>query len=106
MVLKVRAGSVGDIGVGEFKVLALKEPIAVFNIDGKYYAINDYCTHEKCSLTQEGYVVGDEIECGWHYAKFSIKTGQVTAPPATKDLPTYEVSVEGSDIFVSIPDDI
>ena len=101
---KVRVCSVGEIDPGGFKVVPLKEPIAIFNIDGSYYAINDYCTHERCSLTQEGYVVGGEIECGWHYAKFCIKTGAVTAPPATKPLMTYPVSVEGADVFVMVVD--
>lgn len=105
MAEKIRVCAVGEIASGEFKVISLREPVAVFNLDGEYFAIDDYCTHEKCSLTEEGYVIGEEIECGWHCAKFSIKTGKVTAPPATRDLSTYEVTIAGSDIFVNVPDD-
>lgn len=104
MAEKIRVCAEGEIEDGGFKVIALKEPVAIFNLGGEYYALNDHCTHEKCSLTQEGYVIGDELECGWHYAKFSIRTGEVTAPPATRNLKTYEVRVEGADIFVIIPD--
>lgn len=105
MAQRIRVGAEGEIADGGYKVLPLKEPIAVFNLGGDYFAINDYCTHEKCSLTQEGYVIGDEVECGWHYAKFSIRTGKVTAPPATKNLKTYDVLVDNSEIFVLVPDE-
>lgn len=105
MTQKVRVCAEGEIAPGEYKVLHLKEPVAVFNLDGSYYAVSDFCTHEKCSLTQEGYVLGDEIECGWHYAKFSIRTGEVLAPPATQDLKTYQTVIEGGNLCIVMEDE-
>lgn len=105
MTQKIKVCSEGEIPDGGYKVLPLQDPIAVFNLGGDYFAIDDYCTHEKCSLTEEGYVIGDEIECGWHCAKFSIRTGEVMAPPATRDLKTYDVLVEGSEVFVLVPNE-
>ena len=82
-----------------------KLPIAVYNLSGNFYATSDYCTHEKSSLCEEGYIDGEEIECGWHFAKFCIKTGAVTAPPARDPLPIYEVSMEDGEVYVTLPDD-
>lgn len=70
--------------------------IAVFNLDGSYYAIEDVCTHDGGILTG-GAVEGDQIICPRHGARFSIKTGCVLAPPAYEDVTTFPVRVhEGS----------
>ena len=66
--------------------------VAVFNIDGDYYAIEDVCTHDGGILTG-GAVEGDEIVCPRHGAHFSIKTGKVLSPPAYEDLVTFPVRV-------------
>lgn len=100
MALKVRVCSAAELAAGQVKLAPTKVPIAVYNIDGEFYAIADFCTHEDSSLSQEGYLDGDEIECGWHCAKFNIKTGAVTSPPATKPLQTYEVRVENGDLYL------
>ncbi len=68
-------------------------PVAVFNVDGGYYALEDVCTHDGGQLTG-GFVEGDEIVCPRHFARFSIKTGAVLAAPAYEDVPTYEVRIE------------
>ena len=100
----VRVCAAAELTPGNFKRAPTTLPIAVFNIDGSFYAISDFCTHEKSSLTEEGYLDGEEIECGWHCAKFNVKTGAVTAPPATKPLPTYEVRIQEADLYVVLPD--
>jgi len=76
--------------------------IAVFNLDGELYAIDEICTHAYASLI-EGFVNGDEIECPLHGACFSIKTGKVLSEPATTDLATYAVRVENGEVFVGVP---
>lgn len=67
--------------------------IAVFNLEGEYYAIADMCTHDGGELAC-GWVKGDEIACPRHGATFNIKTGKVTAPPAVEDVVTYPIRVE------------
>jgi 3-phenylpropionate/trans-cinnamate dioxygenase ferredoxin subunit len=74
--------------------------IAVFNIDGSYYAVEDRCTHDDGPLA-EGELYGHEIECPRHGACFDVRTGKVTAPPALVDVPTYEVRVEGDQVQIS-----
>jgi 3-phenylpropionate/trans-cinnamate dioxygenase ferredoxin subunit len=71
--------------------------IAVFNIDGTYYAVEDRCTHDDGPLA-EGELYGCEIECPRHGARFDVRTGKVTAPPALVDVPVYEVRVEGNEV--------
>ncbi|MBL8643511.1 MAG: non-heme iron oxygenase ferredoxin subunit [Rhodospirillaceae bacterium] len=99
----VRVCSTAELAPGTMRRAPTKLPIAVYNIGGAFYATSDYCTHETSSLCDEGYLDGDEIECGWHCAKFNVKTGAVTAPPATKPLPTYEVRIENGDLYVVVP---
>lgn len=67
--------------------------VAVFNIDGEYFAIEDVCTHDGGTLV-EGDVEGYEIECPRHGARFDLRTGKVTAPPAYEDVATYATRVQ------------
>ena len=66
--------------------------IAVFNLDGEYYAIEDVCTHDSGELAS-GTREGDVIICPRHGARFSIKTGAVLAPPAYEPVATFPVRV-------------
>lgn len=74
--------------------------VAVFNIDGTYYAIQDVCTHDEGPLA-EGELHGCEIECPRHGARFDLRTGAVTAPPALVPVPSYVVRVEGEQVQVA-----
>lgn len=75
--------------------------IAVFNLAGEFYAIDDACTHFGGSLS-EGTIHGDEVECPLHSAYFNIKTGEVTYPPAHKNVKKYNVRVIGEDIEIEL----
>jgi len=76
--------------------------VAVFNIDGEFYALADVCTHDGGTLA-DGTVEGHEIECPRHGARFDIRTGKVTAPPAYEDVTTYPVRVFNG--MVQVKDD-
>lgn len=69
--------------------------IAVFNLGGLYYAIEDVCTHDGGTLTG-GEIEGKEIICPRHGARFDITTGEVLEPPAYEDLPTFPVRVNAA----------
>lgn len=75
--------------------------IAVFNVDGTYYAIDDTCTHAEASLS-EGLVDGSIVECPLHGARFDLRTGAVVGPPADQPVMAYKVRVEGGDIQIEI----
>ena len=73
---------------GAIDVEAQGKRLALVNLSGDIYALDDDCPHEGGPLS-EGQIVGEEIECPWHTSHFNIKTGRVTMDPATKDVPTY-----------------
>ena len=77
-------------------------PIALYRLDGTVYAIDDVCTHEFALLSQ-GFVEGGAIECPLHQACFDIATGRCLSGPATVDLRTYAVKVDGGEVYVRAP---
>jgi 3-phenylpropionate/trans-cinnamate dioxygenase ferredoxin subunit len=78
-------------------------PIALYRLAGAVYAIDDVCTHEFALLSQ-GFVEGGTIECPLHQACFDIATGRCLAGPATVDLRTYPVRIDGNDVYVRAPE--
>ena len=76
--------------------------IALFNIDGRFYAIDDECTHAGGSLA-EGTLNGNIVTCPWHGATFDVTNGAVLSDPAYENVGHYQVRVEGDDIKVEIP---
>ena len=75
--------------------------IAVFNVDGSYFAIDDTCTHDGGPLC-EGEVNGLKVTCPWHGADFDLKSGAVLSPPDFDNVKSYKVVVEGSDLKVEV----
>jgi NAD(P)H-dependent nitrite reductase small subunit len=80
-------------------------PIALYRLDGKIYALDDVCPHELAQLSQ-GFIEGGAIECPLHQACFDIATGRGLSGPATVDLRTYEVRIEGGEVHVRVPESI
>lgn len=71
----------------------------VVNIEGKYYAISNICTHEGGPLA-DGTLEGFEVECPWHGSKFDVRTGEVMSPLASEPEPTYQAKVDGNSILI------
>src|SRR5438093_1442844 len=85
----VRVARAGEIAPGEgMLVEADGKKIALFNVDGKFHAIDDTCTHRGGPLS-EGMVVGTEVTCPWHGAVFRVTNGSVLGPPAPLDRAHY-----------------
>lgn len=99
---KIKVATVGELAPGQYKSLEIgDERIALFNIDGKFYALKDVCTHDGGILTG-GTLRGYIIECPRHGAQFDVRTGAVVRLPAYVGVETYPVSVEGNDIYISV----
>jgi 3-phenylpropionate/trans-cinnamate dioxygenase ferredoxin subunit len=73
--------------------------VAVFNLEGQFYAIEDVCTHDGGILTG-GPIEGDQIVCPRHGARFCIKTGAALTPPAFEPTATFPVRVEDGAVQV------
>ena len=97
---KVRVCKADDLKPGmALRVETDEEPVAVFNVDGEFYAIADTCSHEESSLS-EGYVDEDIVECAKHGAMFHIPTGEVRSLPATRNVRLFGTAVEDGDLYV------
>lgn len=93
----------GAIPYGSFAELETDDYlIAVFNIDGNLYAIEDVCTHDGAELAG-GPIQGDQIMCPRHGARFCLRTGKALSAPAYEDVSTFEVRVHEGRIQVGIP---
>ena len=98
----IRVAARNDAGPG--KAIAVEvtgRRIAVFNVDGTYYAIGDTCTHRGGPLS-EGEVQGTTVTCPWHGAQYDLQTGNVLSPPAPQGVHNYKVVVEDDDIKIEI----
>jgi nitrite reductase/ring-hydroxylating ferredoxin subunit len=102
MTTKLALCSTDDVAVGTArKVEADGLVLAVFNVDGEFYVLDDACTHGPGSLS-EGYIDGDVIECNFHNGQFDIRTGAVVSPPCMIPVKTYPVTVEDGKVVVEI----
>jgi 3-phenylpropionate/trans-cinnamate dioxygenase ferredoxin subunit len=75
--------------------------IVVTNVQGQYYAFDDECTHEQCSLA-EGDLAGTTVTCMCHGAEFDVRTGAVLAPPAVVPVKVYRTRVEGDALQIEV----
>ena len=75
------------------------KPIALFNVNDQYYAIDDTCTHAGGSLS-EGEVKGTTVTCPWHGAEFNITNGAVLGEPAPEGVKSYKVHIESEEIKI------
>jgi len=78
-----------------------RPPFAVFNLSGKYYVIDDTCSHAQASLS-EGDIEDDLVICPVHWAAFHIPTGENRAFPATCPVNAYKALIEGGNISIEI----
>lgn len=72
--------------------------IAVFNIDGDLYAVEDVCTHDGGDLAT-GELHGYDIECPRHGARFDVRTGAVLCPPAYEPIAKFPVKIEDDAVY-------
>ena len=77
--------------------------IAVYNIEGTFYATDDCCTHGLASLS-EGELDGENIECNLHFGGFHVPTGKAVFAPCSIDIRTYMVEVRDGEVFALVED--
>ena len=97
------AVSTTEIPVGEVKAIDVRGArIAVANVGGTYYAFDDACTHEQCSLAEEGELAGTTLTCTCHGSEFDVRTGAVLAPRAIVPVKVYRTRVEGDALQIEV----
>ena len=75
--------------------------IALVRHEGKVYAIDDLCPHADASIAF-GPVENGCIACPWHFAEFSLATGEVLSGPSPRGIRTYEVREENGEVLIQI----
>jgi nitrite reductase/ring-hydroxylating ferredoxin subunit len=97
---RIRLCRIDEVAIGEaLKVDAGGLAVAVFNLDGAFYATDDACTHGPGSLS-EGFVDGDLVECNFHQGVFNIRTGAVVQPPCVVPVKSYLTEVEEGFVYI------
>ncbi len=88
--------------IPEGKAIAVEfrnKKVAVFNVNGQFFAIDDICSHAGGSLS-EGELNGKVVTCPWHGATFDVTSGAPLDDMATEEVVSYKVVVEGEDIKI------
>ena len=99
---RIELCSTDDVAPGAaFKVEIEDLALAVFNVDGEFYVLDDLCTHGPGSLS-EGYIEGDVVECNFHNGQFNIRTGEVVSPPCMVPVKTYPVTVVDDKVTIEV----
>jgi len=104
-----KIGKISDVKVGTMKKFEVEgKEILVSNIGGKYYAINNKCTHRNGDLSQ-GKLEGNIVTCPKHGSKFDITTGKVVSGPKIpllklkiNDEEKYEIKIDGDSLLVKV----
>jgi nitrite reductase (NADH) small subunit len=76
--------------------------VALFNVDGAFYALDGICPHAGGPLG-EGTLTGCLVTCPWHGWQFDVTTGRHALSPGISHA-RFAVKIEGNDIYVEIPD--
>ena len=98
----VKVAQTSELSPGTGKVVEAEgRNVAIFNVEGTFYAIDNTCTHRGGPLG-EGELNGEIVTCPWHGANFNVKTGAVTNPPARAGVRSFPVKVEGIDVLVEL----
>lgn len=100
---EILACKVDQLSDGDSLKIGGDPPIAVYRVDGEFFATSDSCTHEEWSLGEDGDLDGHQIICCLHQAAFDVRTGEVTAPPATEPLKTFRVRITDDEVWVDVP---
>ena len=99
----MNVASADELDPGEYLAVRVDDvDVAVFNLDGEYFAIEDVCTHDFGMLTG-GCVEDGRVMCPRHGAWFDIRTGEALTPPAYEPVATFPVRIH--DGTVQIRDD-
>lgn len=92
-----------DLAMNEVRQITVDgyAPIAIYNIDGEFFATDDTCSHGEASLA-EGDIEGGEIVCPFHMGAFDIRTGKASVPPCVQPIRTHKIRIDDGIVYVAI----
>ena len=99
-----KVAKIGEIEIGSMKDVAIAhQHLVIAHTNTGYFAVVDECSHDSAPIS-DGEVDGDEVVCVRHGARFDLKTGAVTGPPAIVPIDSYPIKIDGNDILVGLED--
>jgi len=97
----VNVGRTADVAPGTIKsFLVGNRELAVANIEGSFYAFDNWCTHEACTFADEGELEDGKIVCTCHFGEFDPATGEVLGGPPWDPIGVYPVLVDGDELHI------
>lgn len=97
-----KAATVQDVPPGKSKQVTVSgKVLALFNVNGTFYAIDDTCPHRGAPLW-EGQLAGTQVTCPWHAATFDLTTGAHLSPPAPHGATCHKVQLVGEEVQVEL----
>ena len=97
----IKVASISELEVGSCKTVVVNgKAIALFNVDGQVFALDNACLHQGGPLG-EGMLEGEVVTCPWHFWEFNVRTGEKVGSPSLQ-VSAYAVQVEGDDIKVAV----
>lgn len=97
-----RAVPTGEVPLEDvIRVEIGERAFAVYNVEGRFYASDDACTHQRACLS-DGFVIGTVIECPRHQGRFDIASGRALGAPVSRGLAVYPTRVEGGVIYIGL----
>ena len=101
----VRVADAGDVAEGEMSSYTVgPRTVAVVNVEGDLYALDDTCTHQGCSIS-EGDLDGTIVECPCHGGRYDVMTGEVISGPPPEPVDVFEVVEEAGELRIRSRDD-
>ena len=99
----IRVGAAADIAPGDYATVEVDGTfVAVFNIEGEFFAIDDVCTHDGGGLAG-GELDDHQVICPRHGSRFCLRTGRALTPPAYEPVRTYATRVVDGIVEVASP---
>lgn len=100
--MRFKIAQIDEIKPGQGKSIQLNgKAIALFNVKGYYYAIDDSCSHMGAPLAN-GMLAGKSVTCEWHGASFDLASGEALNSPARGNITAYKVFVDGQNLEIEI----
>lgn len=97
----VKVAEVGQVAPGGATTVTVQgQDLALFNIEGAYYCIDNFCPHSGGPLA-EGWVEGEMVMCPWHAWQFNVKTGRM-AYNEQVCVASYPCKIEGDSVLVEV----
>jgi len=98
-----KVATVEEIAPGTARQVTINgRKLALFNVGGAIYAIDDTCSHRGAPLS-EGECEGTEVICPWHGARFDLSSGSHLSPPARAGVAAFKVQIVGNEVHVDLP---